>query len=221
MNIQYIKIPFEHIIINNIFNQETFDSCVEEIKFVEKRKKGYFELGKVKLLYDNNIKIFNSLDDGSATNNNLEKRSSKTSIFLNDFFVNIKDLILTKSISKIFKENIEEIDFFTGTLKNIDTLGSLLSFYFDNDYYKAHIDESLLTCMFYYLPHGEVFNGGELFFSCDKEYTIKPQTNSLVVFPSKILHGVKKIKVIDTNYSSQCVRIAVTFFLGKEHNYNT
>jgi hypothetical protein len=86
---------------------------------------------------------------------------------------------------------------------------TLISYYEEKDYYKAHTDTSLLTYLYWCHKEPKKFEGGDLILSeLDEGITYK--NNRLVVFPSWRLHEVTPIKMIEevepySGYGRYCI----------------
>jgi Rps23 Pro-64 3,4-dihydroxylase Tpa1-like proline 4-hydroxylase len=86
---------------------------------------------------------------------------------------------------------------------------TLISYYEEKDFYKAHTDTSLLTYLYWCHKEPKKFEGGDLILSeLDEGITYK--NNRLVVFPSWRLHEVTPIKMIEevepySGYGRYCI----------------
>jgi Rps23 Pro-64 3,4-dihydroxylase Tpa1-like proline 4-hydroxylase len=86
---------------------------------------------------------------------------------------------------------------------------TLISYYEEKDYYKAHTDSSILTYLYWCHKEPKKFEGGDLTLpELDADITYK--NNRLVVFPSWRLHEVTPIKMIEevhpySGYGRYCI----------------
>jgi hypothetical protein len=97
---------------------------------------------------------------------------------------------------------------------NINTWNSLISYYCeDNHNYKAHSDNSILTFLMWLDEREKNFTGGELRFP-KYDITIECEDNTGVLFPSRVLHEVLDVKIIDKNKDKG--RITYSTFLGND-----
>jgi hypothetical protein len=79
-------------------------------------------------------------------------------------------------------------------LTNYDS--TLISYYEEKDYYKAHTDASILTYLYWCNKEPKKFEGGDLILpELDEGITYK--NNRLVIFPSWRLHEVTPIKMTE------------------------
>lgn len=72
----------------------------------------------------------------------------------------------------------------------------------DGNYYKIHNDDGhpdvanrMLTYVYYFYREPKAFSGGELVIYGEEECAIEPVNNSIVFFPSHLLHEVKTINL--------------------------
>jgi Rps23 Pro-64 3,4-dihydroxylase Tpa1-like proline 4-hydroxylase len=86
---------------------------------------------------------------------------------------------------------------------------TLISYYEEKDYYKAHTDSSILTYLYWCHKEPKKFEGGDLILpELDEGITYK--NNRLVIFPSWRLHEVTPIKMIEevepnSGYGRYCI----------------
>ncbi len=103
---------------------------------------------------------------------------------------------------------------------NINVFNSLISYYNkNNDNYKPHADNSIMTCLVWMNEQDKNYNGGDLRFP-DYDITIQCDENTGVLFPSCVMHEVTDIKII--NKLKNKGRITYTTFFGNDvyHNPN-
>lgn len=70
---------------------------------------------------------------------------------------------------------------------------TLISYYEENDHYKAHHDVSLWTVCTWFVKEPRLFDGGDFDFP-ESEYEVKLKHNRSVYFPSCYLHRVSPVK---------------------------
>ena len=90
---------------------------------------------------------------------------------------------------------------------------SLLSYYKDGDYYKAHKDMCVYSVVTFLCKDNSKFTGGQLSFP-KHEYLIEPIDNTSIIFPSNQIHEVLPINLTDNtkNYG----RFSLTTFVDKK-----
>lgn len=101
---------------------------------------------------------------------------------------------------------------------NINVFNSLISYYNkNNDNYKPHADNSIMTCLVWMNEQDKNYTGGDLRFP-DYDITIQCDENTGVLFPSCVMHEVTDIKII--NGLKNKGRITYTTFFGNDVYYN-
>jgi hypothetical protein len=86
---------------------------------------------------------------------------------------------------------------------------TLISYYEEKDYYKAHSDSAVLTYLYWCHKEPKKFEGGDLILP-ELDAGITYKNNRLVVFPSWRLHEVTPIKMIEevepySGYGRYCI----------------
>lgn len=200
----HIEKPFDHFTFNNFFDDDQLPVVWDEIKFFINNK-NYVETGSVNKT--------DAID--LTTNKSVAKRHS---FFIDDCLINFrqKSNIYKFINNKLFRSNLH-FDYKKSLvaqyipLTDHDSL--LVSMYDYNDYYKAHVDISVLSfiCHLYYKKNHE---GGDLIFE-DFNYTHTPTHNSAILFPSCMKHAVSPVIQIDqTANDFPYQRISLTLFIG-------
>lgn len=90
---------------------------------------------------------------------------------------------------------------------------SLLSYYKDGDYYKAHQDMCVYSVVTFLCKDNSKFTGGQLSFP-KHEYFIEPIDNTSIIFPSNQIHEVLPINL--TDYTKNYGRFSLTTFVDKK-----
>ena len=89
---------------------------------------------------------------------------------------------------------------------------TLLSYYEDSDYYKAHTDSSAMTILSYFFKKPKSFKGGNIRF-CDFDTTIEVKNNMLIFFPGVYEHEVDTIKMKEKDLNKNLGRYCMAQFL--------
>lgn len=71
---------------------------------------------------------------------------------------------------------------------------TLINHYMDGDFYGPHTDISVLSAVTFFKFDENDYSGGDFIFT-DFDYTIKTEHNRCVLFPSLVKHEVKPVKV--------------------------
>jgi hypothetical protein len=96
----------------------------------------------------------------------------------------------------------------------VDRDFTLLSYYENGDYYKAHQDASLITGLFWFHKEDEKkFRGGNLHFPGYK-IEIEVKNNRGVIFPSTVWHSVDRIEMNEEHLNKGLGRWCMTQFLS-------
>ncbi len=197
--------PFPHLILENFYNEEELDLIWEELNFYTKPGKlleakdfgGVVDKTNSKALLLDNIYI-NRSKDGKPNYRNISNIIGVTrKIFESgvlDRFAEIHDCCSIASIA---------------TWDN-----TKVRYYHNGEYYEPHIDKSIQFLAFsYFYREPKKFEGGELIFpKYDYEYSC--DNNSLIIFPGWVEHGVREVKIEESNYYDGYGRYAITNFFG-------
>jgi hypothetical protein len=112
---------------------------------------------------------------------------------------------------QIMDEMSNEFRYYSGS----DHLNNrcFVSYYENEDYYKLHRDNAILTFLYWVNKEPKQFKGGDLTLpeiGVDVEY----KNNRLVIFPSHLLHSVSSIEMIGDNEPfSGYGRYCISYFL--------
>lgn len=198
MEIKKYNEKFPLIVIDDFYNQESLESIWEELNF---------------LCYPS--KLENPETSRGAVDDNGGELKNIGSIFLSQIYSNF-----TKS--NIFLESLETQKVLVEVFKDHDSwffqnfyhkgVNTLVSYYENGGYYKAHQDASIATVLNWFYKEPKRFEGGDLHFP-DYDMTIKVKNNRLIVFPSCIRHEVFKVEMEEQDCNKKLGRFCVTHFL--------
>tara|TARA_R100000742_G_C4226654_1_gene49140 strand:- start:53 stop:664 length:612 start_codon:yes stop_codon:yes gene_type:complete len=166
------------------------------------------------IIYLSNIDIFKDATDivgtGSALYEGSLLRSGKR-ISLDQVFNTIRsESNILKITRKLFKKETTDLLekyhlFFKYLGKSSDDYTSL-NYYTDGDYYKAHTDTAVITAISFFNIEPKGYKGGD--FILEHKLKIPCSNNSLIVFPSIMLHEVTPI--IMHNFDANMGRYSIT-----------
>ena len=89
-------------------------------------------------------------------------------------------------------------------------------YYHNGEYYDPHTDKSTQFLAFsYFYKEPKKFKGGDLEFQ-KYDFKIPCENNSMVIFPGWVEHGVRKVKIEDSDYYDGWGRYAITSFFGNK-----
>ena len=175
-------------------------------------------------------------DTAAAKDGNGEILKKNNSVFLDELYQwrEFSDILqcnrkLFHTFKEILKENKnwwfqclrEDVDHY-----NKDT--TLVSYYEDDGYYKAHCDHAWLTSCTWFYREPKCFDGGDFILNASywREHalnnsyppaTIELKNNRIVLFPSFIPHQVTPISIKEQYKNERGVgRFTITNFLGSK-----
>lgn len=196
MKIEYLTHPFEHVIINDFFNENEIKEVKNEI----------FKILEFKRLFSSSTDKFKN----SARAFNGELLSDRYTFDINEFYQGKSKTNLY--VHKIFYPPLSD-DLITNSnvcnfLRNLTSTSIIIGIYKDGDSYQPHHDCSVMSLVGHIWKDDTKFSGGELYFPEHDNYTITPEFNKFILFPSYINHGVKKVINIYGDQSAS--RISIT-----------
>jgi Rps23 Pro-64 3,4-dihydroxylase Tpa1-like proline 4-hydroxylase len=138
-------------------------------------------------------------------------------IFLDDIYQNRETSNILTNFKKLYsKEVVDIIEDLPNEFKYFKFVGhdrTFISYYEDSDYYKPHVDQAVLTCLYWCNKSPKSFEGGNLTIG-DEQTQIEYKNNRLVIFPSYNIHSVNVIKMAEDNIPfSGYGRYTITKFL--------
>ena len=187
--------PFPHLIVNNFYNDEELELIWEELKF-------YTKPGK----------LLEAKDFGGVV-----EKTNHRALQLDVIYDGYRDLsniltvnrkLFTSKILDVFAEIHESC--WIAPMSDYDI--TKVRYYHDKEYYEAHTDKSFQFLAFsYFYKEPKKFIGGELFFP-KHNYELTCENNSIIILPGWVKHGVKEVKIDDSNYYDGWGRYAITSF---------
>ena len=138
-------------------------------------------------------------------------------IFLDDIYQNRETSNILTNFRKLYsKEVVDIIEDLPNEFKYFKFVGhdrTFISYYEDSDYYKPHVDQAVLTCLYWCNKSPKSFEGGNLTIG-DEQTQIEYKNNRLIIFPSYNIHSVDAIKMGKENVPfSGLGRYTITKFL--------
>jgi len=192
--------PFPHLIFHDFYNDEELSLIWEELDF-------YTKPGK----------LVNAKDYGGVITHTNAKALWLDKVYGKEFR-NVSNILQVNR--KIFDKDV--LGAFAGIhdccsiAKTCNHDSTKIRYYHDGDMYDPHIDSTVQFLGFsYFYREPKRFEGGELFFP-DYDYTYSCDNNSLIMMPGWVRHGVKEIKIRDSDYFDGFGRYAVTSFFGNK-----
>ncbi len=199
--------PFPHLIIEDFYNKEELQLIWEELTF-------YTKPGKLLEAKDYNGVV---------------GKTNACALILDSIY---KDYSNSNTSYKINNRNISNILtvnrklYTSGVLKTYSKIHHCCNvalrcnedttkarYYHDGEYYDPHVDTCFNTLAFsYFNKEPKSFSGGELYFP-EYDYEFPCDNNTMIIFPGWVEHGVREVKIKDSNYYDGFGRYAITNFL--------
>ena len=193
--------PFPHLIIEDLYNPEELDLIWEELTFYTKPNK---------LLTAKNF-------------GGIAEKTNSHALFLDRLYTgkyrtvsNI--LTVTRKVFDVdILESFSKLHDCCGLAPIVNYDVTKVRYYHNGEYYQPHVDASMRFLIFtYFNKEPKKFSGGQLYFP-KYDYEFPCNNNSMILFPSWVLHGVREVKIDDSNYYSGWGRYAITHFLRFMH----
>ena len=198
--------PFPLMVINNFYNQQELDLIWKELDF-----------------YTAPNKLFTAENYGGVVG-----YTNAKAIVLDDLYKNYENNekgVNFRNISNILTVNRKLFE--CGVLDTFSSLHGCVSianktnhditkvrYYHDGQYYDPHTDKSTMFLAFsYFYKEPKKFVGGDLEFT-KYDFKLPCDNNSMVIFPGWVEHGVRKVKIKNSDYYDGWGRYAITSFFG-------
>ena len=198
--------PFPLMVINNFYNQQELDLIWKELDF-----------------YTAPNKLFTAENYGGGVG-----YTNAKAIVLDDLYKNYENNekgVNFRNISNILTVNRKLFE--SGVLDTFSSLHGCVSianktnhditkvrYYHDGQYYDPHTDKSTMFLAFsYFYKEPKKFVGGDLEFT-KYDFKLPCDNNSMVIFPGWVEHGVRKVKIKNSDYYDGWGRYAITSFFG-------
>ena len=191
--------PFPHLILRDFYNQNELKLIWQELDF-------YTQPGK----------LFEAKDFGGVVN-----RTNSHAIALDELYY-VKKF---RKISNILQVNRKPFhrDVLTGFARVDDSCGiakmcntdiTKVRYYHNGEYYEPHTDLAFQFLSFsYFYREPKKFTGGEVYFpQYDLDYPC--YNNSVIMFPGWVKHGVRSVKIDNSNYFEGNGRYCISNFFG-------
>ena len=171
------KKPLPYLIVKDYFSKKNVDLMLKELEFLTSSKKmGY-----------------------SPPMNMAEGTKKNNQIGLDESYRNREVSDILMSLDKIYddKKLIEmlfDMSFFYKCWFHTNYDSTLLAYYENSDYYKAHQDMAVVSIMYWLWKEPKSFEGGNIYLP---EYDIKVpvERNQLMIMPSSTEHAVTEVKM--------------------------
>ena len=198
--------PFPLMVVNNFYNQQELNLIWKELDFYTAPNKlvsaenyggvvGYTNAKA--LILDDLYRNYESDEKGVDYRNISNILTVNRKLFecgVLDTFANIHGCV---SIANKTNHDITKV-----------------RYYHDGEYYDPHTDKSTMFLAFsYFYREPKKFVGGDLEFP-KYDFKLPCTNNSMVIFPGWVEHGVRKVKIKDSDYYDGWGRYAITSFFS-------
>lgn len=202
MNINILKHPIPHIVIDNFLDD------INGISNLAKSLYGYSVVGA------HGNEVFDGLKRREVY---LETIPENKRIIVD----HIADAFMTKFWSEEMKLMFSHLEHPFPMMNAVSDGGLLLGFYDSEDHYTVHHDNSFMTAVLY-IHSPKKFTGGDFIitnqlkmnnYKEEERVIIESISNRLVIFPSCYLHGVTQI-LSQSKGDVDGMRIALSYFMS-------
>ena len=202
--------PFPLMVVNNFYNQQELNLIWKELDFYTAPNKlvvaenyggvvGYTNAKA--LILDDLYRNYESDEKGVDYRNISNILTVNRKLFecgVLDTFANIHGCV---SIANKTNHDITKV-----------------RYYHDGEYYDPHTDKSTMFLAFsYFYREPKKFVGGDLEFP-KYDFKLPCTNNSMVIFPGWVEHGVRKVKIKESDYYDGWGRYAITSFFSCRDN---
>ena len=192
----YIE-PFPHLIYHDFYDDNELELIWEELKFLTKPDK-----------------LVEAKDFGGVVD-----KTNSHALQLDHVYQNHRKVsnILTVN-RKLFRKDVmqpfADIHGCCSIANSSNYDVTKVRYYHNDEYYDSHTDMPFQYLAFsYFYQEPKKFEGGELFFP-QYDYELSCENNSMIIFPGWVEHGVRKVKINDSDYFDGWGRYAITSFFG-------
>ena len=199
------KDPFPHLIVEDFYNEKELELIWEELNFYTKPGKllGAKDYSGVVDKTNARALSLDSLYVDYSSNGSVNYRSISN-------ILNITRKVFDCEILKTYSE----INDCCILGNKCDRDFTKVRYYHHGEYYEPHIDGGFHTLAFsYFHKTPKSFTGGELYFP-KYYYEFPCSDNTVIIFPSWVEHGVREVKIKDSEYYDGFGRYAITHFLS-------
>ena len=205
IEVDILKEPFPHLILYNFYDDKELKLIWEELNFYTKKDK-----------------LFEAKDYGG-----IPERTNSKAIWLDqvysDKYRSLSNILTVnrKMFDKVVLDVFSDIHDCCSIAKDSNFDVTKVRYYHNGDVYEPHTDRMIQFLGFsYFYREPKRFEGGELIFP-KYNYTFDCPNNSLIMMPGWVEHGVKEIKIENSDYYEGFGRYAITSFFGNKEKKKT
>ena len=191
--------PIPHLILKDFYNQEELELIWQELDF-----------------YTQPEKLFEAKGFGGVVD-----RTNSHAIALDELYYNSK----LRKISNILQVNRklfnQDVLYGFGKIHPSCAIATdcncditKVRYYHNGEYYEPHTDIGFQFLAFsYFYREPKKFTGGEVYFP-QFNYEYPCYNNSVIIFPGWVTHGVRGVKIKDSDYFEGKGRYCISSFFG-------
>jgi Rps23 Pro-64 3,4-dihydroxylase Tpa1-like proline 4-hydroxylase len=205
LKIALLQEPFPHAVIDDFYDEKELKLIWQELDYYT---------------YSDKLVPASTLDGAILNGESLPKHNG---IQLDELYQNNRKISnILQCNRKLFNKDILEsfasLSPLIWDIKEVSHDITLIKYYEDTDYYKAHKDEPRFTCLTYLHKEPKAFTGGDLHFH-QFNYTIPIVNNRLIFFTGCIEHASTTISMNDDYKDKEFSgfgKYTITQFLGSK-----
>jgi hypothetical protein len=195
LNAVQIKAPVGLFYVDNMYSEAELRDIMYELSFLAKHNK--------MLLPE---------ETGSAKLNEKPLKQNRA-LFLDSIYSDRNFSDILRINRKLFSLRVDTADPTFKMLYKSTADNTLISYYENSDYYKAHIDHATLTALTYFYEEPKRFTGGNLYLP-EYDITLECVHNRTYLIPSLVEHEAKEISMEEEYIGKGLGRFCMAQFLS-------